>query len=440
MKLRNLLFGTMIACAFASCSKDDVINPDNGNPDTKAGTYLALRAQDPISGTKADPTNPDAIKTLTMVVFGANDVVEAVVSSDEGEAGALSRQTPITAGTKKVLMVANYDLTSIGVGASYADIAALTNTRDKETDETGFSMNSRLYTTTVELNKTTFLGYGEYPSGYSAANAVLDNSAAGGVKLYRNVAQVVLSSVTVSNAPGTEFSKYSNPNVVIKDVFIMNANNTTNIVPAVDDAGKEWASTQHAAAAWFAGIDFNSTWDLNNKFKLPTAWNNQSYLLDNVEDIEIGYYNGKIENISTSTTGFDKTNFYVYENGSDAAVDAAEKTLLVIKADVSYDTEKGRITAENRYYTLAIGRTGFEKLGGYESPNGNFPYASRNENGINGADAGKAYDVLRNLQYDIALTIKGMGYNEGGGGDPLQMLDVKVQVVPFGYVRQNVEI
>ena len=33
MKLRNLMYATMIACAFASCSNDDVPTPDNGNPD-----------------------------------------------------------------------------------------------------------------------------------------------------------------------------------------------------------------------------------------------------------------------------------------------------------------------------------------------------------------------------------------------------------------------
>lgn len=31
MKLRNLMYATMIACAFASCSNDDVPTPDNGN-------------------------------------------------------------------------------------------------------------------------------------------------------------------------------------------------------------------------------------------------------------------------------------------------------------------------------------------------------------------------------------------------------------------------
>ena len=41
MKLRNLMYATMIACAFASCSNDDVPTPDNGNPDVEGGTSLA---------------------------------------------------------------------------------------------------------------------------------------------------------------------------------------------------------------------------------------------------------------------------------------------------------------------------------------------------------------------------------------------------------------
>lgn len=40
MKLRNLMYATMIACAFASCSNDDVPTPDNGNPDAQGGTSL----------------------------------------------------------------------------------------------------------------------------------------------------------------------------------------------------------------------------------------------------------------------------------------------------------------------------------------------------------------------------------------------------------------
>ena len=53
----------------------------------------------------------------------------------------------------------------------------------------------------------------------------------------------------------------------------------------------------------------------------------------------------------------------------------------------------------------------------------------------------KAFDVLRNLQYNITIGINSIGYKTpvGGGGDDA-VLDVKCQVVPFGQVDQSVEI
>ena len=111
--------------------------------------------------------------------------------------------------------------------------------------------------------------------------------------------------------------------------------------------------------------------------------------------------------------------------------------------------EVERKTVTDRYYTLAIGRTGFDtgETTGFTVAAASavdFPFASRvadpSSTGINGASANKAFDVLRNLQYKIALTVKGLGYDQPGGGDPEQYLDVKVQVVGFGDVDQSVEI
>lgn len=447
MKLKNFMFATMIACAFASCSEDDAVI-DNGPEPAAKGTFLVVRAQDPVSGTKAagDPQVEDAIKSLTMVVFGADNTVEAISKTAGVEGANKACSVEVSAGSKKVLMVANYDLSSISAGDTYAKIAALTCARDNETEANGFSMSSKLYDATVELNKTTFLGYNALPDGYTATNAKLETEDQTGVKLYRNVAKVVLKNVAVANKIG-DFANYGNPNVTIKDVFIMNANSTANIVPA--DGSKHWGSTQTAATAWLAGVTYDATLATDLKFKLPNAWTNAAYYIDGVANTKIGYYNEAGETLSTSTTAFDSTPFYVYENGGSAKVNEAEKTLLVIKADVTYDTATGRETAENRYYTLAIGRTGFEKgingvqHDGFTAPNDNFPFANRGADdnaGINGAEADRAFDVLRNLQYNVSLTIKGMGYDEIGGGDPSQYLDVQVQVVGFGQVDQNVEI
>ena len=81
MKLRNLLFGTMIACAFVACSNDDDPTPDNGNGGNEpVGTSLEVFTKSPVAS-KADPSNADAINSLTLVVFDASDKIEAIEKS-----------------------------------------------------------------------------------------------------------------------------------------------------------------------------------------------------------------------------------------------------------------------------------------------------------------------------------------------------------------------
>lgn len=65
MKLRNLLFGTMIACAFVACSNDDDPTPDKGQPEGTAKTVLEIRSNAALE-TKAGAD--EGINALTMVV------------------------------------------------------------------------------------------------------------------------------------------------------------------------------------------------------------------------------------------------------------------------------------------------------------------------------------------------------------------------------------
>lgn len=450
MKLRNLLFGTMIACAFVACSNDDDPTPDNGNGGNEpVGTSLEVFTKSPVAS-KADPSNADAINSLTLVVFDASDKIEAIETSVTGNANPNSRLVGLTPGEKSVMMIANYTLPTSGdnavkVGDAYAKLAALTNSRTSEDATAGFSMSSKLYTdVTVETNKRTFLGYNAFPEGYSNENAILETEDNTGVKLYRNVAKVVLSSVTITNERG-DFMNMSNPNLEIKEVFILNAKATTNLVASADDKAKHWAATQSATTDLLGGVDKGS-WDNSDKFMLGASWTTNAIFKSTVTPATIGYSG---EGLSKTTEAYAAVPFYVYENGSSTVATSEAKTLLVIKADVTYDGPEGRLTASDRYYTLAIGRTGFDtgETTGFTvaaASAADFPFASRvadpSSTGINGASANKAFDVLRNLQYKIALTVKGLGYDQPGGGDPEQYLDVKVQVVGFGDVDQSVEI
>ena len=51
MKLRNLMYATMIACAFASCSNDDVPTPDQGGANAE-GTVLSVKFDAPLKRSK----------------------------------------------------------------------------------------------------------------------------------------------------------------------------------------------------------------------------------------------------------------------------------------------------------------------------------------------------------------------------------------------------
>ena len=94
MKLRNLMYATMIACAFASCSNDDVPTPDNGNPDVEGGTSLALKIDQ-----RQQKQGKVIIRNLTVLVFngaGTNDIKLEKKATVEEEGAVEVLQTKLT--------------------------------------------------------------------------------------------------------------------------------------------------------------------------------------------------------------------------------------------------------------------------------------------------------------------------------------------------------
>ena len=75
MKLRNFMYVTMIACAFASCSNDDVPTPDQGDPSAEGDAVLAVRVAG-LNVTKSASFTEDetdaTISSLHVYVFSQN--------------------------------------------------------------------------------------------------------------------------------------------------------------------------------------------------------------------------------------------------------------------------------------------------------------------------------------------------------------------------------
>lgn len=425
MKLRNLLFGTMIACAFVACSNDDDPTP-NPTPDGGDGkTYVEVNAKSIETKANTDAT----ISSLTLIVADNDGEIEAIASDaskDKGK-GDLSRKVVVTPGRKKVVMLANVTVDAGFVGKSLTELAAKTNSIASETDG-NLSMNSVVYDIDVVANVTNYLGYDKANDG----NNYIDKAPTDGVKLYRNVAKVVLSKISVADVLGEDNTHYPNAALDVKQVYIANAKDKTSILPS---DFTEWGETQVSTGfSWLAGVATTAE-----------SGEDVNFLVEKVEKATTDYvasFSDKVINANGSSN-FNKS-FYVYENNSEDNAKTDAKTLLVIKGDFSYETgEKDdsgvqkRTTMHDRYYTIAIGRTGFKN--GFSLPTG-FGALRGGADGINGATAGQAFDVLRNLQYNISLTVKGIGYKTPGGKGDSQMLDVQVQVVPFGYVNQDVTI
>ena len=426
MKLRNLMYATMIACAFASCSNDDVPTPDNGNPDAEGGTSLTVKF-DKAADTKASGD----ITSLSMLVFNADGKLEVVGTKattpavEEGSDAVAHAE--LTAGVKEVALIANYIVPTTGeqslIGKTKAEVfATLNKTFDSELEVEGtLTMNSKIYTgVVVAAEKNNVFGFATAPAGYVNVEGLTDTDLKSPVKLYRNVAKVVLNKISTKMAENSNKPRYSDPQLVLKEIFILQGHKKTNLI------GENWGqyATTNVDDEWCSAYAHTDEWtekdDLYTLVENPTVPENTP-----------SWIKTTITGTVTTLNAYETANsFYVYEN-----TDLDNRTLLVVKGDFSYKiNDTDRKIESDRYYTIALGEN-FQVSAG-ESNVASELLALR---GVTGND-GKYNGLYRNLQYDLTLTVTGPGYQTpGGGGDPTA-LDVQCVVVPFGQVNQDVEI
>ena len=426
MKLRNLMYATMIACAFASCSNDDVPTPDNGNPDAEGGTSLTVKFD------KAADTNASGdITSLSMLVFNADGKLEVVGTKattpavEEGSDAVAHAE--LTAGVKEVALIANYIVPTTGeqslIGKTKAEVfAALNKTFDSELEVEGtLTMNSKIYTgVVVAAEKKNVFGFATAPAGYVNVEGLTDTDLKSPVKLYRNVAKVVLNKISTKMAENSNKPRYSDPQLVLKEIFILQGHKKTNLM------GENWGqyATTNVDDEWYSAYAHTDEW--TEKDDLYTLVENPI-----VPENTPSWIKTTITGTVTTLNAYETANsFYVYEN-----TDLDNRTLLVVKGDFSYKiNDTDRKTESDRYYTIALGEN-FQVSAG-ESNVASELLALR---GVTG-NGGKYNGLYRNLQYDLTLTVTGPGYQTpGGGGDPTT-LDVQCVVVPFGQVNQDVEI
>lgn len=451
MKLRNLLFGTMIACAFASCSDGDdpINNIDGETPVGKNEAVLVVNMAGVQSKANIATTNENAINLNTTKVVVFNGTGNAAVVEAVGKVNQSANKTEkiaLTPGNKMVLVLANYK-DAVAVGTTYADL------KDKTIDFANYegvggylTMNSQLYTVSLAAGKVNYLGYA-VPGTVPATENYLNNTSGDPVYLYHNVAKVILNSIAVNTKAGVAATQYPNPKLDVKEVFILHAHKNSKLFTenawgetnVTDDYLNAYSDTDYAA--WVTKMQgYTPIYSY-----LTGKYAKGGYDSETFTGISLGY-NSNI-NVEENTIGqgaalaaWDTDNnksFYTYENTDIAA--EGYYTLLVVKGDFSYDgyeNEKAvRKTDLDRYYSVAVGVTGYDKKG-YAIP-GNVVGLDASLRTPNFNDAYKG--VIRNLQYRIGMTITGPGYTTpfGPDGGTDTFLAVNVQVVEFGAVDQG---
>lgn len=231
MKLRNFMYATMIACAFASCSKDDVVGPDG--PDTAKGDASLTIGVSALKSTKAliadgetigeGIESEDNIKSLTLVVFNSNGAYLASASSANSSTVTVSGLNPQTI---KFMVLANMDiatttlqgLTSTTIMNQAVVLPATGFTKDSEQ---GLPMSSALVEKDGQNDIVLVSGNNYYGYAAGQANAAKEMSTGDALDLVRNVSRVDLMGVNLH----MKMSDYSSGKASFKftDVKIKNA-------------------------------------------------------------------------------------------------------------------------------------------------------------------------------------------------------------------------
>ena len=389
------MYATMIACAFASCSKDDeVINGGNttkgdanltiemttAGPSTKATLTDEKLATTPFTG-KLD--NEDYVKTLTLVVFDAsgNYLADATANISDQTKKEVSISS-LPTGAIQFMLFANMSLANISSLTATTIYKQAIPVADYAGNiaKNGLPMTSAINTATL-VSGNNYYGYTDQEKGTGAYLSIGTP-----VSLVRNVARVDLASLNLDMSK----SNYSagTASFTFENVFIANASDATTLANA-NGVNK------------YTGESFGTETDVLSYYNeaLATA----TTLTQN------------IANATATAINAPHAYFYVLANSLQTKVEKGG-TILVVKGKFKLENGvKGNVTenlAETEgYYPVYVGVDG---LGTTTAAEG----------------------TVKNHVYNINITIAGQGKSTPIGDEKANFF-VKATVDDWAYLTQS---
>ena len=449
MKLRNLLFGTMIACAFVACSNDD--DPvDNGGNNSNLNGKTLLQVSPNLLKTKADSEGFTICvidQNNTVVAKGLDNTVIELPTEAEGsvEIVALKNSVDITKGTTRLdNLTAKIDFT--------------TGTEEVSGTE---SMNTAYFKVSIERGKFNTLGFSKEDAielakakNVSEDNVkLLSNNQVEPIPAYRNIAQIYVEAIKLSDNEAFK-KKYPDAKFTPKRMYLLNGR--AQAFASVHSYDR-WAQTEDKdGTSYIGGFAENIYRKYYDEAVAQDQKKENIYVKEAPKTYTQYVYEGW-ESLTTLYSGYardlkdgeneyvtlprqktgDNTRFmvpegvnvfYTYEN-----TNKKTPVLLVVQGDFTYKDESGaEIKAENHFYTIVVGKTINASSVNY----GDFGFDSLDE--FNSAVS----LVRRNIQYLITLTVSGPGavnpFIPGSAEDTY--LDATVKLVNYGTVRQDEDI
>ncbi|WP_455636370.1 fimbrial protein [Parabacteroides sp.] len=443
MKLRNLLFGTMIACVFAACSNEDdpIVGPDQ--PQTgEVETTLAFAIKGADTKTKADTqtTDEEEVNSLRVILYTADGsyVASSTTGATEDDVNdnrevQMTVKLPAGVTSYKVLAVANLatsftdnvgtSLAAIEQGAPFGTGATI--------DDAGLPMSSGVSAEfTVELGKANYYGYTLVEIPETAENHNLGKDP---LPLIRNVARVDLKKVTLNLNASSKEPGYTaiNAEVQLQEAFILHAR--TKAAVADLSTTPTWWNSPTGTWGTIAAQYTASTTELVSGRKV---FEETTSTFENVVGAaNAGYKTVLSHTITQNTTtaasqDLSGISFYILENDQTQA----SREIVVTEPDV--------VTDHSHQYATELVIKGKYKVTSATNASGTYTYAEAVRYwpikiGYN-AEGNTGNSIHRNYIYEITeATIAGPGYEDPTKkeDEPLQLF-VKTKVTDWARATQ----
>jgi hypothetical protein len=402
MKIFKVLLVVAIALGMMACNNEDVVEIIDG-PEASISIKVypssdgpSFRATGDLSGVGIE--NPglaaeSAIKSLEVWVF-AGDVLDGYGSS---VAATPTEVKDIAAhvGSRDIVVIANAHIGNV-ITSKSALLARLENLPTDVANK-GLIMTAEPVTITLEKGKNY---YGFTGTDVPGAHKFHVQDPLAITRVNARVA-IVSATLDYANVPADQKLYFDN----LKDlqVAMFNVPNQTKLFGT--------------ALATNADFQFGALWPSPKFTYVGTETPNTTLLYNALTNLLPS------EPITAASAPY----YYVNENtssnvGDGTADNPGEKMFIVLRAKVYKDTNE--VTSLSGLYTDADGYTYYPVW--------------VNKDGLTPSDNVGNSNVYRNTQYNISLTIKGLGRPTIDEVDKA-WLDVKVKVAPWIVVNQNVE-